>query len=73
MSYSSSETHNMSGLGKQCNNGPHQDKIFDNPSVLSVPIIELGWGGGGGGVGEGGTDAPSRLFGTPSPCLLYSV
>ena len=45
------------------NNGPYQDRIFDNPSALCLALwakhrIRMGgWGGGGGG-----TDAPYRLF-----------
>ena len=53
----------VSDLGNQHDNGPHQDKIFDNPTALClalcakirIPLREErrgvvgGWVGGGGG------------------------
>ena len=33
----------MSEEGNQHNNGPHQDKIFDNPSALCLSVWAKNW------------------------------
>ena len=43
----------MSEEGNQHNNGPHQDKIFDNLSACQCGP-KTGFGSGGWGVGVGG-------------------
>ena len=52
---SSQVVKHMSDQGNQCNNGPHQDQIFDIFPLLSAwqygPKIRFCWGGVGG-VGE---------------------
>ena len=33
----------VSDQGNQHNNGPHQDQIFDNPSVLCLALWAKNW------------------------------
>ena len=82
MSYSGSETQKqVSDLGNQHSNGPHQDQIFDNPSTLCLAMWAKNQ------IRLGGADSPNRLlwkeynflslslfsFSSPFPGHIYSV
>ena len=43
MSYSGTQAKHVSDLGSQHNNGPHQDKILDNPTALCFASWAKNW------------------------------